>query len=217
MKSLTAILIGATGATGSEVLNQLLLDANFSKVLVFSRRPIVAVHPKLEVHVVDFEEISNWAHLIKGDVLFSALGTTLKAAGSKLNQFKIDYTFQYEVAKIASQNGVEAYVLVSSYGANEKSGMFYPRMKGQLDKAVQDFNFKQIHIFRPGILGRQAEKLRPLEKISITIINTLNKFGLFRSQRPMPVELLAQKMILVTTILSSNKTNIYTLDKIFEI
>ena len=55
MKSLTAILIGATGATGSEVLNQLLLDANFSKVLVFSRRPIVAVHPKLEVHVVNFE------------------------------------------------------------------------------------------------------------------------------------------------------------------
>ena len=217
MKSLTAILIGATGATGSEVLNQLLLDANFSKVLVFSRRPIVAVHPKLEVHVVNFEEISNWSNLIQGDVLFSAVGTTLKVAGSKSNQFKIDYTFQYETAKVASENGVGVYVLVSSYGANEKSNLFYPRMKGELDKAVQDFNFKQIHIFRPGILGRQAEKLRPLEKISITIINTLNKFGLFRSQRPMPVELLAQKMILVTTILSSNKTNIYTLDKIFEI
>ena len=81
MKSLTAILIGATGATGSEVLNQLLLDANFSKVLVFSRRPIVAVHPKLEVHVVNFEEISNWSNLIQGDVLFSAVGTTLKVAG----------------------------------------------------------------------------------------------------------------------------------------
>ena len=148
MKSLTAILIGATGATGSEVLNQLLLDANFSKVLVFSRRPIVAVHPKLEVHVVNFEEISNWSNLIQGDVLFSAVGTTLKVAGSKSNQFKIDYTFQYETAKVASENGVGVYVLVSSYGANEKSGLFYPRMKGLLDKAVQDLNYKQVHIFK---------------------------------------------------------------------
>jgi uncharacterized protein YbjT (DUF2867 family) len=217
MNNLTALLIGATGATGSEVLNQLLLDANFSKVLVFSRRPIVAVHPKLEVHVVDFEEISNWSNLIKGDVLFSAVGTTLKVAGSKSNQFKIDYTFQYETAKVASENGVGVYVLVSSYGANEKSGLFYPRMKGQLDKAVQDLNFKQVHIFRPGILGRQTEKLRPLERVSITIINKLNKLGLFRSQRPMPVALLAQKMLMVSSLISPNKTNIYSLDKIFEI
>ena len=217
MNNLTALLIGATGATGSEVLNQLLLDANFSKVLVFSRRPIVAVHPKLEVHVVDFEEISNWSNLIKGDVLFSAVGTTLKVAGSKSNQFKIDYTFQYETAKVASENGVGVYVLVSSYGANEKSGLFYPRMKGQLDKAVQDLNFKPVHIFWPGILGRQAEKLRPLERVSITIINKLNKLGLFRSQRPMPVALLAQKMLMVSSLISPNKTNIYSLDKIFEI
>ena len=114
MKSLTAILIGATGATGSEVLNQLLGDISYRKVIVFSRRPIIAVHPKLKVHVVNFEDISNWSNLIKGDVLFSALGTTLKAAGSNSNQFKIDYTFQYEVAKIASQAGVETYILVSS-------------------------------------------------------------------------------------------------------
>ena len=217
MNNLTALLIGATGATGSEVLNQLLLDANFSKVLVFSRRPIVAVHPKLEVHVVDFEEISNWSNLIKGDVLFFAVGTTLKVAGSKSNQFKIDYTFQYETAKVASENGVGVYVLVSSYGANEKSGLFYPRMKGQLDKAVQNLNFKQVHIFRPGILGRQTEKLRPLERVSIAIINKLNKLGLFRSQRPMPVALLAQKMLMVSSLISPNKTNIYSLDKIFEI
>lgn len=217
MKSLTAILIGATGATGSEVLNQLLLHANFNKVLVFSRRPIVAVHPKLEVHVVNFEEISNWSNLIQGDVLFSAVGTTLKVAGSKSNQFKIDYTFQYETAKVASENGVGVYVLVSSYGANEKSGLFYPRIKGQLDKAVQDLNFKQVHIFRPGILGRQTEKLRPLEMVSIAIINKLNKLGLFRSQRPMPVALLAQKMLMVSSLISPNKTNIYSLDKIFEI
>jgi len=217
MKNLTAILIGATGATGSEVLNQLLRDTSYSKVIVFSRRPIVAVSQKLEVHVVNFDEISNWSNLIKGDVLFSALGTTLKVAGSKSNQFKIDYTFQYEVAKRASQNEVEAYVLVSSYGANEKSGIFYPRMKGQLDKAIQDLNFKQIHIFRPGILGRQLEKLRPMERVSIAIINRLNTLGLLRSQRPMPVVVLAQKMILVASLLSLNKTNIYSLDKIFEI
>ena len=217
MKNLTAILIGATGATGSEVLNQLLLDVNYSKVIVFSRRPIHLVHPKLELHLVDFDKMSNWSNFIKGDVLFSALGTTLKVAGSKSNQYKIDFTFQYEVAKLASQQEVGTYVLVSSYGANEKSSLFYPRMKGKLDSEIQNLLFKQIHIFRPGILGRQLAKLRPLEKISIAIINFLNKFGLFNSQRPMPVELLAQKMILVSKVESANRTNIYALDKIFDI
>ena len=217
MKNLTAILIGATGATGSEVLNQLLLDENYSKVIIFSRRPIHQVHPKIILHVVDFDEIADWSYLIKGDVLFSALGTTIKAAGSKLNQFKIDYSYQYVAAKMASLQGVETYILVSSYGANEKSSLFYPRIKGQLDSAIKTLKFRQIHIFRPGILGRQPAKLRPVEKISIAAIHLLNMLGLFRSQRPMPVEVLAQKMILVSKLESAKRINTYELDKIFEI
>jgi uncharacterized protein YbjT (DUF2867 family) len=217
MSQLTAILIGATGATGSEILNQLLEDSDFNKIIVFSRRPLAIENAKLENHVVNFDEIHNWAHLIQGDILFSALGTTLKEAGSTTKQYKIDYTYQYEVAKAASDNGVGAYILISSYGANAKSAIFYSRMKGQLDEAVQQLAFSKIHIFRPGILARQANKIRFVEKTTIAILNILNKLGVLKSQRPMPVTLLAQKMILVSKKALDAKTQIYSLDSIFNI
>lgn len=73
---------------------------------------------------------------MRSDVLFSALGTTLKQAGGKEDQDRIDYTYQYEAAAAAARNGVSQYVLVSSSGANPKSGIFYPRMKGELEDAV---------------------------------------------------------------------------------
>ena len=217
MSNKIAILIGATGATGSELLNQILNDDYFGKVVVLSRRQMDIIHPKLQVHIIDFNHTSSWTHLVKGDVLFSALGTTLKVAKTKANQFKIDYTYQYQLAKAASDNGVATYVLVSSYGANENSFLFYPRTKGQLDAAVQKLLFKHIHIFRPGILHRQLTKLRPVEKISIFIINALNKIGLLKKQKPMPVKLLAEKMILVSKRDSSERTQIHSLNTIFSI
>jgi hypothetical protein len=166
---------------------------------------------------VDFDNTASWSPLVKGDVLFSALGTTLKVAKTKDNQFKIDYTYQYQVAKAASDNGVNTYVLVSSYGANENSAFFYPQTKGKLDADVQKLSFKQIHIFRPGILQRQASKLRPVEKISIHIINALNKLGLLMKQKPMPVKVLAEKMILVAKKQDVVNTQIHNLNTIFSI
>ena len=217
MSNKIAILIGATGATGSELLSQILNDDYFGKVVVLSRRQMDIIHPKLQIHIIDFDHTSIWTHLVNGDVLFSALGTTLKVAKTKANQFKIDYTYQYQLAKAASDNGVATYVLVSSYGANENSFLFYPRTKGQLDAAVQKLLFKHIHIFRPGILHRQLTKLRPVEKISIFIINALNKIGLLKKQKPMPVKLLAEKMILVSKRDSSERTQIHSLNTIFSI
>jgi uncharacterized protein YbjT (DUF2867 family) len=217
MSNKIAILIGATGATGSELLKGLLNDDYFNNVVVFSRSRVEIDHQKLQVHIVDFDNTSSWSYLVKGDVLFSALGTTLKVAKTKVNQYKIDYTYQYQVAKAASDNGVATYVLVSSYGADENSFLFYPRTKGQLDVAVQKLLFKYVHIFRPGILHRQSYKLRPVEKISIFIINALNKIGLLMKQKPMPVKVLAEKMILVSKVNNTEKTQIHNLNAIFSI
>jgi hypothetical protein len=86
-----------------------------------------------------------------------------------------------------------------------------------LDVEVQKFSFKQIHIFRPGILHRQLSKLRPVEKISILIINALNKLGLLLKQKPMPVKVLAEKMILVAKKQDAIKTQIHNLNTIFSI
>ena len=217
MNDKIAILIGATGATGSELLIQLLNDPYFSSVVVLSRRAIDLANPKLQVHIVDFDNTVSWSHLVKGDVLFSTLGTTLKVAKTKANQFKIDYTYQYQTAAIAAANGVANYVLVSSMGANADSWLFYPRIKGELDNAVAALPFKHIHIFRPGFLLRQPDKIRPMEKLGITIIQFFNKLGLFKSQRPLPVEVLAQKMRSVLLNPTSQKFQIYSLDSIFDL
>jgi uncharacterized protein YbjT (DUF2867 family) len=177
----------------------------------------LVTHTNLTTHIVDFDNPQAWAHLVKGDVLFSALATTLKQAGSQKEQYKIDYTYQYQTAATAAANGVGAYVLVSAMGANAKSWLFYPRIKGALDNAASTLPFKQIHIFRPGFLLRQPDKIRPMEKLGIAIIQFFNKLGLFKSQRPLPVEVLAQKMRSVLLNPGAQQFQIYSLDSIFDL
>jgi uncharacterized protein YbjT (DUF2867 family) len=217
MSGLTALVIGATGATGTELVKQLMDDNRYSSVVVFSRRPLLVTGAKLTTHIVDFHNPQAWAHLVQGDVLFSALATTLKQAGSQKEQYKIDYTYQYQTAATAAANGVARYVLISAMGANAKSLLFYPRIKGELDNAASALPFKQIHIFRPGFLLRQPDKIRPMEKLGIAIIHFFNKLGLFKSQKPLPVEVLAQKMRSVLLNPAAQQFQIYSLDSIFDL
>mgnify|MGYP001247547073 CR=1 FL=1 len=195
MKKLGALVIGATGATGQEIVSQLLGDESFDSVSIFVRKDPNITHNKLKTYVIDFSKIENYKDLIKGDVLFSCLGTTLRVAGSKDKQYLVDYTYQYEFAKIASDNGVSDYSIVSSIGANEKSPFFYPKIKGELEMAIKRFPFKTIQIFQPPTLIRQQELIRTGEKIGIKIFRWLNYFGILKSQKPLPVNILAEFMI----------------------
>ena len=86
-----ALVIGATGATGKDLVYKLLNDKDYDEVNIFVRKPMNIQHPKLKTHVVDFEKPQEWQDLVKGDVAFSCLGTTLKGAGSKQAQRKVDY------------------------------------------------------------------------------------------------------------------------------
>ncbi len=189
-----ALIIGATGATGKDLLEQLLKDDSFNRIDVFVRKNIHVTHEKLHVHVINFDKPDEWKHLVKGDVLFSCLGTTLKAAGSKEAQWKIDYEYQYQFAKAARENDIKNYVLVSSSGASPNSIMFYPKMKGQLEVAVKALQFPQLAIFKPPILIRKDSE-RKGEIIGIKIIQTFNKIGLLLSQKPLSTHRLAKAMI----------------------
>lgn len=195
MKKLGALVIGATGATGQEIVSQLLGDDSFNSVSIFVRKDPNITHSKLKTYIIDFSKIKNYKDLIKGDVLFSCLGTTLRVAGGKDKQYLVDYTYQYEFAKIASNNGVANYSLVSSIGANEKSPFFYPKIKGKLEIAIKRFPFKTIQIFQPPTLIRQQELIRTGEKIGIKIFRWFNFFGILKSQKPLPVNILAEFMI----------------------
>lgn len=202
-----ALVIGATGATGKDLVNQLLHDKDFEEVNVFVRKPIDIQNNKLKVHVVDFEKPNDWKDSVKGDVAFSCLGTTLKSAGSKEAQRKVDFDYQYEFAKAAKENDVDDYVLVSAYGANSKSKIFYSKMKGELEEAVKQLHFNKITIFKPGMLERKDSE-RTGEVLGSRIIKFANKLGLLESQKPLPTDILAKAMINSAKIKSNGYSSI---------
>lgn len=188
------LVIGATGAVGKDLVQQLIEDSSVERVDIFVRREVKISAPKLVVHVIDFDHPETWASQLQGDVLFSCLGTTIKAAGSQENQWKVDYTYQYEAAKAAKANGVKTYVLVSSVGANAKSKVFYTKMKGALDDAVQELGFEGCFILRPPSLIRKGSD-RFGEKVGIVALKAFNAIGLLRSFTPMRTEDVAASMI----------------------
>ena len=215
MKKLHALVIGATGATGRELVKLLLEDDDFEQVTIFVRNVPSIKHEKLKTYVIDFKEIEKHKNLIKGDILFSALGTTKKDAGGKNEQYLVDYTYQYEFAKTASDNGVKNYSLVSSTGANANSSFFYPKIKGALEEALKKLNFKKIDIFQPPMLIRQSEIIRKGEKTAISIIQKLNKLGIFMSQQPLMVSNLAERMVKTAKTPSKEKVNTYLPKELF--
>jgi hypothetical protein len=215
MKKLHVLVIGATGATGRELVNKLLLDDDFSQVTIFVRTAPNIKHEKLKIHEIDFKFLEKYKDKIKGDILFSALGTTRKDAGGKDQQYEIDYTYQYEFAKIAAENGVAIYSLVSSVGANAKSSFFYPKIKGALEEAVKKLDFQKIDIFQPPMLIRQPELMRDGEKSGIKILNKLNKIGILKSQKPLAVEALAEKMLKMAKTPSKEKATTHLPKELF--
>jgi len=195
MKRLEAIVLGATGATGQELVKLLLKDSLFSKVIIFVRKNPKIKHDKLTTYEIDFSRLNQYKGLIHGDVIFSALGTTLSQAGSKNQQYNVDFTYQYEFAKIGSENNVNYYSLVSSVGADLKSPFFYLKTKGTLEEAVKRLGFDNIYIFQPPFLIRQSNLIRPGEKRALMILKLLNQIGILKSQKPISVLELAKKMI----------------------
>jgi uncharacterized protein YbjT (DUF2867 family) len=214
----TAIVIGATGLIGRFLTIKLLKDARYKVVKVFVRRSLGIRSPKLEEHIVAFDSIESWKDKITGDELFSAMGTTIKKAGSRDAQYKIDFTYQYDVAKAASENGVEKYLLVSSVGANPIAGNFYLRLKGKLEESTVKLSFKKIFIFKPSILLGERNEKRRGEEIMASIAKVItNITPFFKKYRPIEGETVADAMINSANDVAHSRVMIYRLDQIFHI
>jgi len=187
-------------------------------VKVFVRRSINISNPKLEEHIVNFDEISKWRDKITGDELYSAMGTTIKKAGSKEAQYKIDVTYQYEFAKAASENGVKNYFLVSSSGANEKSKLFYMRIKGELEEKVKLLPFNKIRIFRPSLLVGEREAKRFGEKAAERLLKiVVPLFPFLKNQRPIEGDKVARAMIVSANEDDKERIKIFEPLEIFQL
>ena len=208
-----ALIIGGTGATGRDLVNVLLSDPDYTHVVSFVRRSAGISHPKLTEHIIDFNELDNFAAYMHGDVWFSCLGTTLKSAGSKDQQWRIDFELPLKFAHIARRNGVSRAVLLSSFGASSSSNVYYLKIKGQLEEQIAGLMFEQYIIFRPGHLLR-ANTDRPVERITTGLLTFLNGLGFLKKYRAMPTATLAQKLGKAPKVLGTG-VHVVELDQIF--
>lgn len=208
-----ALIIGATGATGKDLVTTLLQDSYYTEVVTFVRRRTGITHPKLMEVVTDFDRLEEVSEFISGDIWFSCLGTTLKTAGSKDNQWHIDYDIPAKFARLAKRNGVPRAVLLSAYGASASSNVFYSKLKGQLEETIGRQAFDQYIIFRPGLLLRKDTD-RLGERVSAGLLNFLNGLNLVKKFRPLSTDILAEKLVKAPKILPPG-THVIELDKVF--
>lgn len=189
-----ALVIGATGSTGKHLVSVLLRAEAVSEVHIFVRRPVALEHPKLYIHIVDFEAMESWASLVVGDVAFSCLGTTIKQAGSREAQHRVDVAYQVGFAELACRGGVRTFVLLSALGANARSRVFYNRLKGEAEERIGALGFARTLLVRPSVLIRE-ESGRLGEALAVRVLNGLNRFGLLKRYAPLATSVLAGRLV----------------------
>jgi uncharacterized protein YbjT (DUF2867 family) len=207
-----ALVLGATGLVGGELVRQLLTNPNYREVISLARCKLELRHDKLRSEILDFDKPDP--ALLRGDDLFCALGTTIKKAGSQAQQYKIDCGYPFTLGKIAKENGVGQYLLVSSIGANPTSKNFYLRTKGELEQKLATLGFRALVIARPSILlGNRAEK-RTGEKLAMSVVKAMgplmlgglrNYRGIEASQVARALIALANQDLSGTQVFSSNQ------------
>ena len=190
------IVIGATGLVGNFILRELLNDNDFSEVRIFVRKPTGITDPKLKEIVSQMKDIDSLSSEIQGDVLFNALGTTIKQAGSKEEQQRIDRDLPVNFARIASKNGVRVMINVSSVGANMKGG-FYLKTKAEMERGTEKFFPESVFHFRPGFLVGKRKDFRLAEKIAFGAMRVIDPVltGSAKKYRSMPADKLAKAMV----------------------
>jgi len=193
----SALIIGATGLIGTYCLNNLLSHENYNNVIAVTRRPIDISHPKLKHYIIDFANILDYKELFKADDVFICFGTTMKKSKSKEDFIKVDYAYPYKIAYAAKKNGANQCVIVSAYGASPNSPLFYPRIKGELEKSISNLDFWSTHIMRPSLLIGKRNEFRIGEALIGLIgrrVNNIGK-GILGELAPMEASTVARAMI----------------------
>ncbi|OIJ16281.1 hypothetical protein BKP35_01575 [Anaerobacillus arseniciselenatis] len=158
--SKTALIIGATGLVGGHLLELLIKCENYNKIVLLSRRPLPLADEKVQQHIVDFDQLDQYQLLFNDvDDVFCTLGTTMKKAKTKEQFVKIDFEYPLKVAKLAKQNGVQQFFIVTAMGANQHSRFFYNQVKGNVEAAIREVDLPALFIIRPSlILGERNEQ-----------------------------------------------------------
>jgi uncharacterized protein YbjT (DUF2867 family) len=173
----TAVVFGATGLVGKELVYELLETNAFLKVIAIVRNTLPLSHGRLEqLKINDFTDVAKYKDKLNADVFFCCIGTTIKKAGSQDAFRKVDYNIPFQIAQLASTLNVQSLVIISSIGASATTSNFYLRTKGEMEKAVQEIYKGNLKIVRPSLLMGHRAEFRLAEKISTVIMKALGIF-----------------------------------------
>jgi uncharacterized protein YbjT (DUF2867 family) len=193
----TALIAGASGLIGSQLLTLLLASDRYAKVIVVGRRPVPLVHPKLEQRVIEFDQLEQHRLSLIADDVYCCLGTTMRQAGSKEAFYKVDYLYVVKLAALTAANFAAQFLVVSAMGADANASIYYNRVKGEMEDAVRKTPFRAIHIFRPSLLlGNRTEK-RLGELIGAVLLGLLRPLllGPLRKYQPIEAATVARAML----------------------
>lgn len=193
----SAIIIGATGLTGSEVLKQLLKDENYSSVKLFTRRSLGENNVKIEEFVGDLFNIESFRKDFVADEVYICIGTTKKKTPDRAEYRKIDIGIPVSAAKLARENGIQRFVVISAIGADAKSKIPYNKIKGEMEVGVQSVGIPRTYIIRPSLILGKRNEYRVGEKLGVFIFKLLNPLfvGKLKKYRGVEASAIAGKMI----------------------
>ncbi|MBD2715853.1 NAD-dependent epimerase/dehydratase family protein [Microvirga sp. STR05] len=193
----TALIAGASGLIGSHLLPLLLASGRYEKVIAVGRRPVPVVHPKLEQRILDFDHLEDHRMSLIADDVYCCLGTTMRQAGSREAFYKVDYLYVIKLAALTAGNFATQLLLVSAMGADASARIYYNRVKGEMEDAVQQTPFRAIHLFRPSLLLGERETQRPGERVGAALLRLLNPLlrGPLRRYRAVAAGTVARAML----------------------
>lgn len=214
----TALMIGSTGLIGAQLLEMLLERKEYSNVITFVKRDSDIQHPKLRQHIINFEKIEDYKKFVVGDDFFCTIGTTIKNAGSQEAFRKVDFEYPQVFATIAMQNNVKQFLIISSIGADSKSGTFYLKTKGEIQDFLKNCTFEAVSVFQPSLLLGNRKEFRLGERIGAFFMKLFSFafVGNLKKYKPIESEALAEAMF---DIAQKNKSGfkIYESDAIQEL
>lgn len=200
----TAIILGASGLTGTLLLKKLLANDNYTSIKLFSRKSIGITNSKISENIVDLLELEKFKDEFTANEVFCCIGTTAKKTPDKVAYKNIDYGIPVKAAKLAKENKIKTFIVVSALGANAKSNVFYNKTKGEMEQAVLEKNIPNTFILRPSIISGKRNETRLFEKIGVLLFKFLQPLmiGKLKKYRAIKAESIANAMI---TLANSKK------------
>ncbi|MDV2684628.1 NAD(P)H-binding protein [Alkalihalophilus lindianensis] len=195
MRKRSALILGATGLVGRQVVKDLTSASEYKEVHLLVRRPVDKTNPKQIVHVVDFDSLVEESFPHVNDV-FICIGTTIKKAKTKKAFKKVDFDYPLKVATMARNKGASRLLVISAIGADHSSRVFYSRVKGEMEEAIKELSYPHVDIFRPSLLLGEREECRFGEKMGEIGVKLLKPVlaGPMRKYRGIKDEVVARAM-----------------------